>query len=38
MDLDPKEIVEYLCYKYIILVLLLNPDGNCDVLTIEVDL
>jgi hypothetical protein len=38
MNLDYEEIIECLCYKHITLVLLANPDGDCDILTLEVDL
>lgn len=38
MDLNSEEIVECLCYKHITLVLLLNPDGDRDILAMEVDL
>jgi hypothetical protein len=38
VDFDPEEIIECLCYKHITLVLLPNPDGDRDVLAMEVDL
>ena len=38
IDLEPNEIIETLCYKHITLVLLPNPDGERDILAMEVDL
>jgi hypothetical protein len=38
MDLEPNEIIETLCYKHVTLVLLPNPDGERDILAMEVDL
>jgi hypothetical protein len=38
MDLDVEEIIECLCYKHVTLVLLPNPDGDRDILAMEVDL
>lgn len=36
--LDPEEIMQCLCYKHIKLVLLPNPEGERDVLAVEIDL
>jgi hypothetical protein len=38
MDLDSEAIIEYLCYKHVELVLLPNPDGERDILAMEIDL
>jgi hypothetical protein len=38
MNLNPEEIFECLCYKHVTLVLLPNPDGERDILAMEVDL
>jgi hypothetical protein len=38
MDLDAEEVIECLCYKHVTLVLLPNPDGERDILAMEVDL
>ena len=36
--LDPEEIMQCLCYKHIQLILLRNPEGERDVLAVEIDL
>ena len=36
--LDPNEVIEALCYKHITLILLPNPEGERDLLAMEIDL
>ena len=36
--LDPEELLQCLCYKHTKLVLLPNPEGERDILTMEIDL
>jgi len=38
MDLGGEIVIECLCYKHVTLVLLPNPDGERDILAMEVDL